>query len=202
MTTDPATDTGTAAHPGLLFDLLQSSPPNTGLLALCAAGLGLALLAWWRRGRRGQATGTPRFFAAALALVVAGCCVSLWDHHRLGVALRLGQVQVVEGLLQSHAVQHRARYNPSSKRYDRSVAESFYVGDVAFGFVRDGSVPGFTNSGDSPLALANGETLRVHYVEDTPGDFASRRILRLERLAGPAPATLAATGSWLLPVRP
>jgi hypothetical protein len=90
-------------------------------------------------------------------------------------------------------VEQRARYNSSTKRYDRSTSESFYVGEVPFGFIRDASAAGYTNSGDEPLAFVPGETLRVHYVEDTPGEFDSRRIVRLERArqlgpvaAGPA----------------
>jgi hypothetical protein len=53
---------------------------------------------------------------------------------------------------------------------------------VPFGFVRDASVAGYTNSGVEPLVFAQGDMLRVHCVEDTPGDFDSRRILRLQRL--------------------
>lgn len=189
------------AHPPdeLLFDLAQQGPPNTGWLAASAVALGLALFTLWRRRRQGRPLGTPGFFAGACALVVAVTALSVWDHHRLLAALAHEQVQVVQGPLQSYTVQPRARYNPSSKRYDRSVAESFYVGDVAFGFVRDASVAGYTNSGDAPLAFVDGQVLRVHYVEDTPGDFASRRILRLERL--PAPGHLAAAGAATHPVR-
>lgn len=179
-----------------LFDLTHQGPPNTGWLAASAIALVLALgtIAWRRRA--GRAVGVAGFFAVAFGVVLGVTGLSVWDHHRLRVALHEGSVRVAEGVLQSHTVQHRAHYNFSSKRYDRSIAESFYVGPVAFGFIRDGSVAGFTNSGDRPLALVNGETLRLHYVEDAPGDFASRRIVRLERRRGGHPA---AASPWVGP---
>lgn len=168
----------------LLFDLSREGPPNTGWLGASAAALAVALAVLWRRRRQGRPIGTPAFFAAAFGLVLAVTALSVWDHDRLRAALRDGRTQVAEGPLQSHSVQHRAHYNTTSKRYDRSIAESFYVGTVAFGFVRDASTAGYTNSGREPLAFAPGTVLRVHYVEDDPADFASRRIVRLERLRG------------------
>jgi hypothetical protein len=180
MTTDIAYET--------LYDLALQGPPNTGWLAASAVALVLALAVTWRRRRQRGKLGVPGFFAAAFALMVFATAFSLWDHHRLQAALSEGRTVVVEGVLQSYDVQHRAHYNSSSKRYDRSIAESFYVGPVPFGFIRDASVAGYTNSGDEPLIFAPGDLLRVHYVEDTPGAFDSRRILRLQRLRAPLPA--------------
>ena len=175
----------------LLFDIAQVGPPNTGFLTASAVALVVALAVWLRRRRQGTGTAMPRFFAAAMTLVLAVTAFSVWDHQRLQAALKGGQTLVAEGALQSYSVQHRATYNPTSKRYDRSVAESFYVGAVAFGFVRDASAAGYTNSGAEPHAFVQGETLRVHYIEDEPGDFASRRIVRLERLPAAGPARVA-----------
>jgi hypothetical protein len=176
----------------LLFDIRLVSPPNTGFLAASAIGLVVALGLWLWRRHQGKNSVLPRFFVAAMTVMLAVTTLSVWDHHRMQAALQGGQTRVAEGALQSYSVQHRAAYNPSSKRYDRSVAESFYVGAVAFGFVRDTSAAGYTNSGTEPLVFVPGEALRVHYIEDKPGDFASRRIVRLERLpaAGPAPAAV------------
>jgi len=165
-----------------LYDLALQGPPNTVWLAISALGLLIALVALWRRRGRKDKLAMPRFFAGASALMLLVTAASVWDHQRLLAALNEGRTQVVEGALMSYGVQHRATWNSSSKRYDRSIAESFYVGDVPFGFIRDGSVAGYTNSGEEPLLFEPGETLRVHYVEDTPGEFDSRRILRLERL--------------------
>ncbi|MEO8297807.1 MAG: hypothetical protein ABI574_08365 [Burkholderiales bacterium] len=169
-----------------LYDLAQVDPPNLLFLALSAVAFAVALGALIVRRRKGQKLNVAVFFTAAFALVLAVSVLSVWDHHRLQQALRDGHSLVVQGLLQSHTVQQRAAYNPSTKRYDRSIAESFYIADVPFGFVRDGSAAGFTNSGDAVVELVNGQVLRVRYVEDTPGDFASRRILRVERLVVPA----------------
>lgn len=185
----------------MLFDLVTEGPPNTGWLAASAVALAVALAVLWRYRQRGQPTGTPRFFAAAFALVLVVTGLSAWDHHRLSAALREGRTQVVEGPMESHRVLQHADYNPSTKRYDRRTEESFYVGPVPFGFFRDASVPGFTNSGDRPVSFARGQTLRVHYVEDTPGDFASRRILRLERRR-PGTAAAANDRGDPLPPRP
>lgn len=179
-----------------LYDIALQGPPNTGWLAASAVALVMALAVQWRRRRRGGSLVAPRFFAAAFALMLVVTSLSVWDHHRLQAALREGRALVAEGTLRSHGVQQRARYNASTKRYDRSVSESFYVGAVSFGFIRDASAAGYTNSGAEPLVFSDGETLRVHYVEDPPGGFDSRRIVRLERrlgpvLAGTQPAGLA-----------
>lgn len=168
-----------------LYDLALQGPPNTGWLVASAVALAAALVVLWRRRQQRQGLGVRCFFAGASALMLLATGLSVRDHQRLQAALREGRALVVEGALQSYGVQHRAEYNTSTKRYDRSIAESFYVGAVPFGFIRDASVAGYTNSGDAPLAFAPGETLRVHYVEDTPGEFDSRRIVRLERLRMP-----------------
>lgn len=179
-----------------LYDIALQGPPNTGWLVASAVALVIALaLHWRRRRRRGHGLGATRFFAAAFALMLAVTGLSVWDHHRLQAALREGRALVVEGTLQSYGVEQRARYNASSKRYDRSISESFYVGAIPFGFIRDASAAGFTNSGDEPLSFENGETLRLHYVEDPPGGFDSRRILRVERRRPPRVAE-AGTRGW------
>lgn len=181
----------------MLYDVALQSAPNTGWLAACAVVLAVTLVLLWRRRRGGREPGAARWLAGGSALMLLVSGLSVWDHQRLHAALREGRALVVEGTLLSYDVQHRARYNSSTRRYDRSVAESFYVGAVPFGFVRDASVAGYTNSGDTPLAFTPGETLRVHYVEDVPGEFDSRRILRVERLrdagvqaVSPGPAAL------------
>ena len=89
-------------------------------------------------------------------------------------ALQAGRVQVAQGVVQSHEITPRASWNSHSKRYDRSTWEAFLVGDVAFGFARDGSAVAFTNGKNRPLVLADGEVLRVHFVEQTPSEYASR----------------------------
>jgi hypothetical protein len=182
----------------MLYDLSLQGPPNTEWLAASAVALAIALVVLWRRRQRGANLSVPGFFAASFGLMAFVTAFSVWDHYRLQSALVEGRVEVVEGALQSYGVEHRAHYNSSTKRYDRSVAESFYVADVSFGFIRDASVAGYTNSGDEPLSFVQGQTLRVHYVEDPPGGFEGRRILRLERrrLPGPmaaGPAALAAS---------
>ncbi|MGA0609340.1 hypothetical protein [Caldimonas sp. KR1-144] len=185
---DPTPTSHRAAAYDTLYDLALQGPPNTGWLVASAVALVVALVVLWRRRRQRHGLGVRCFFTGASALILLATGFSVWDHQRLQAALREGQTLVVEGALQSYSVQHRAEYNSSTKRYDRSIAESFYVGAVPFGFIRDASVAGYTNSGDEPLNFAQGETLRVHYVEDAPGEFDSRRIVRLERLRLPNPS--------------
>jgi hypothetical protein len=182
-----------------LYDIALQGPPNTLWLAISAAVLVIALLLVWRRRRRGQRFGMPGFMVLAFGLLLGVTGLSHWDHQRLQQALREGRTQVAEGTLQSYSVQQRAHYNSSSKRYDRSIAESFYVGEVPFGFVRDASAAGYTNSGASPQQFEPGQVLRVHYVEDAPADFASRRILRLERLRLAGTRLAASVGSAARP---
>ena len=58
-------------------------------------------------------------------------------------------------------------------------------GDTAFGFTQDASSVGFRNAEEPRITLRDGEWLRLHYVEDEEGEFAQRRILRLERARPP-----------------
>lgn len=171
-----------------LYDITQEAPPDLLWLALSVLVLLVAVPRLARRLARREGAGAAGIVVLGGVLVGAATALSAWDHHRLQAALRDGRVQVAEGPLLSHEVQERAEYNGSTKRYDRSTAESFYVGEVPFGFVRRGSVPGYTNAGATPLVFTPGERLRVHYVEDAPGDFASRRIVRLERVRRPGQA--------------
>ena len=164
----------------VLFEMASLSWQRDPWLALGAVLLLLALAALWWAQRRGKPLLLPRFFVIAAFVVVAATSLALWDHQRLVKALEGGQALVVEGLVQSHSVKESASYNGNSKRYDRRMWESFYVGPVAFGFDRYAPGPGFANS-DEEVELDDGDVLRVHYVEDSPGDFASRRIVRLER---------------------
>lgn len=166
-----------------LYDIAREGPPNIAWIAFSAVVLCVVVPLAWRRRTRGQGWGLAGFVALGFGLMLGVAGLSVWDHHRLQAALSEGRAQVVEGPLQSYGVQPRARWNPNSKRYDRSIAESFYVGPVPFGFVRDASAAGYTNSGSPPLAFQPGEMLRLHYVEDAPDDFASRRIVRVERLS-------------------
>jgi hypothetical protein len=177
-----------------LYDLPSLGWQHGPLLAGGTLVLGLALVALWRQRSQGLPQAMAGFFVAVGLVmdVVAG--LAWWETQLLAADLHSGKAQVVQGPVQSHEVRQRASWNASSKRYDRSTWEAFLVGEVAFGFTRDGSAVGFTNGTGTPLALADGDVLRVHFVEQTPGDFASRRILKLERQRGSRSAALAQHG--------
>lgn len=164
-----------------LFELPQQGWLLGPLLAAGAVVLPLALGALLWQRRRGRTLVLPGFFVVVGLLLPVLAGLGWWEQRLLLADLQDGRARIAEGVVQSHAVTPRAVWNTSSKRYDRSTWEAFFVGDTAFGFTRDGSAAGFTNGSATPLVLADGDVLRVHYVEATPGDFASRRILRLAR---------------------
>ena len=162
-----------------------------GLWFVLGGAVALFALLWVRRARsRGARTGAA-WMMVAIGLVAAlgGGGVALWDHHRLLAELQAGRARVAEGVIVSHTVEtvRRRNYNAST-RYDTSIWEAFRVGDVAFGFYRGNSPVGFRNADADRIELRDGLLVRVHYVEDVPGDFAQRRILRVE-LAQLATAT-------------
>jgi hypothetical protein len=164
-----------------LFDLASLGWQHGPMLAIGSAVLAGALGLLWLQRRRGRSQVLPAFFVAAGLVLQIVAALAWWETDLLLADLRSAKAQVATGVVQSHEVKQRASWNANSKRYDRSTWEAFLVGELAFGFTRGGAAVGFTNGGSPPLALRDGELLRVHYVEQTPGDFASRRILKLER---------------------
>ena len=163
-----------------------------GLWFAFGGAVALVGLLWVRRARRRGAPAGAAWMMFAIGLVagLGGGGVPLWDHHRLLAELEAGRAQVAEGPIASHTVELvRRRQHNNFHRYDSSTWEAFRVADVAFGFYRGSSPVGFINSDADRVELRDGMTVRVHYVEDVPGDFAQRRILRLEvaRVATAAP---------------
>lgn len=169
----------------LLYDIGQQAFQDGPWLLAAGTGVLVAVLAWWRQRRRGQPAGVQAFFIAFAGAALLGVTLTAWDHARLVGHLQAGRVLVAEGPVLAHALQDTARWNHSSKRYDRSTWESFHVGSTAFVYRRGGGV-GFHNGGDTPVAIHDGQQLRVHYVEDVDGDRSQRRIVRLERLCAAA----------------
>lgn len=166
----------------LIYDISQVGYRDGHWFYIATAVLLFAL--WLRlRQRRTGAKGMPPGFVACMGLVLmAFGVVPLWDHHRLQGHLQAGRTQVAEGLVTSHSVEVIRKRRPGENRYDTSTWEAFRIGDVAFGFYRGDSPVGFLNSGSDTVDLHDGQYLRAHYYEDVEGDFAHRRILRLERV--------------------
>lgn len=169
----------------LLFDLGQQPRSDWPWLLIGLAVMAGAALGLWRQRVRGQRSAGPGFFLVFGAFCLAAGLVPIWDRHRLLQALQSGQVRVAEGRVSSHGVELLTRYDSASKRWRRSHWEAFRVGDTAFGFTQDASSVGFRNAEEPRIALRDGEWLRLHYVEDVEGEFAQRRILRLERTRPP-----------------
>lgn len=151
--------------------------PIGGALLLVALGLWL-----WQR-RRGKRSPVPVFVGITglfLSFGVAG--VSLWDHNRLVAEFNAGRAHVVEGVVVGHRIDVTHTRRSSGSGYDRHVWEVFLVGDVAFGYRTNGAGRvGFSNGTAEPIDIRDGQRLRVHYVEDVPGEYTERRIVRLER---------------------
>lgn len=149
-------------------------------IGLVALGLWLWPRLWHKR--RQQRHVLPGFLALmGLVASVGAGGVPLWDHHRLMAEFNAGRALVVEGVVSSHSVQEHATRRHDGKGYDRRTWESFRVGEVAFGFDHKASpVSSFMHEVHA-APLANGQRLRVHYVDDVPGDYSQRRIVRVER---------------------
>ena len=162
-----------------------------GLWFAFGGALVLVAVFWMRRAwRRGAGTGAAwMLLVMGLVAALGGGGVALWDHQRLVAELQAGRALVAEGTVVSHTVERVSRRRHNAAGYDTSTWEAFRVGDVAFGFYRGTSPVGFRNAEPERLELHDGMKLRVHYVEDVPGEFAQRRIVLLEvaRMATAAP---------------
>ena len=166
----------------VLYDISKVGYRDDHWFYIAAAVLLLALLSWRHQRRTGRQV-LPAGFVAIMGLVlVAFGAIPLWDHHRLLAHLEAGRTQVAEGTVSSHSVEVIRKRRPGENKYDTSTWEAFRIGEVAFGFYRGDSPVGFLNSGSDAVELHDGQHLRAHYYEDVEGDFAHRRILRLERV--------------------
>ncbi len=170
----------------LLYDISTVGYRDGHWFYIAAAVLLFALLLRLRQRahlqKYGNKGGMPAGFIACMGLVlVAFGAIPLWDHHRLLGHLQAGHARVAEGVVTSHSVQVIRTRRHNSSGYDSATWESFRIGEVAFGFYRGDSPVGFLNSGRETAELRDGQVLRAHYFEDVAGDYAHRRILRLER---------------------
>lgn len=147
-------------------------------LGLLALALGLQL---WAR-RRGQKSFMAIVTAIAAALAGGlGYGLGVWDQQRLAARLRSGNVLQVQGAVSAHQQWRQdvgSSSNSSARRYTNF--ETITVGGVAFIWSPGELQAAFSNAQTPPLALKDGLTLRVSYVEDVPGKAHERRILRLE----------------------
>jgi hypothetical protein len=172
-----------------VYELAAGAPPHEvwwggGALLMAAGVVGAR-----RALRRGRAPGAARLLAAmGLLCALLGGLLPMWDQARLQAALDEGRARVAEGPVSGHVVEVVARRRPGkdATKVDRRTWEAFNVGTTPFGYYRNAGAVGFRNGGGEQ-AFADGQWLRVHYVEDEPGDFAQRRIVRLERAAAPPP---------------
>lgn len=165
-----------------LFDLGEYGYRDGLWWAIGGALALVALVLHLRQRRHGGGNVLPVFLGLmGLVSSVGAGGVPLWDHHRLLAEYNAGRARVVEGTVSSHRVEQVATRRASGSGYDRSTWESFEVAGVAFAFDRSPSAVGFRNQFERPVELHDGQRLRVHFVEDVPGDRTQRRIVRLER---------------------
>lgn len=166
-----------------VFDLAAQPTGHAAWWAIGAVVVGVALAARWRARRRGRSAGATGFLVAlGIAIALLGGALPMWDRARLLDALVDGRARVAEGFVTSHEVTevaHRVA-GKDTTRTQRLAWEAFFVGAEPFGYYRDATAVGFRNSGAARFALADGQRLRVHFVEDVEGDYSQRRILRIE----------------------
>lgn len=156
-------------------------------IALAPLALALLLQIWAWRQKRGS------FFAkilAVFAMLIAGLGygMNIWDHNRLAAKLASGDVLKVAGPVVGHQIWKQDVTN-IKRDIGRSYNywETIYVGGVAFTWAPGALEAAFTNAKPAAVDLRDGLTVRIHYVEDVPGQAHQRRIVRLEVADTPPP---------------
>jgi hypothetical protein len=147
-------------------------------LAPLALALLLQIRAWLQK--RGS------FFAkilAVFAMLIAGLGygMNIWDHNRLAAKLADGDVLKVAGPVIGHQI-----WKEDVTNIKRDIGRSYNhwetinVGGVAFIWAPGALEAAFTNAKPTVVDLRDGLVVRIHYIEDVPGQAHQRRIVRLE----------------------
>ena len=137
-----------------------------------------------------------------LLLLLIAFVLPVMDFHHVQAAARAPEIKTVEGQISNHSRVTERRFTGTSRgvgvttthNYRTVTTESFHAGNVWFWFDVGGfpSTASFTNAGDPPWGLANGQRVRIRYFED-PWYQGQRRIVRIE--AAPAAWQPGASGT-------
>lgn len=162
----------------LVYDLAQQDRARSIDIAYAIGTvLVVALLWWWPRLR------WARWGSLVALVLLAVLGLRAWEQHTLLAALRDGRATVVQGPVQDAARELRTWKRTGESAWRRTTAEAITVAGVRFGWTQDADAPGFRNLGAPEWTPADGDVLRVHFVETAGDDPMARRIVRLERLA-------------------
>lgn len=173
----------------LLFDAMTIRFDGYVMLLLPAAALAVMIYNMLRGGKRSwvfiMGGVTILLFLLVYVLPIA-------DLHHVQSAAQASDVKTVEGLISNHSRVTEERFTGTSRgmgvstthNYRTVTTESFYVGQTWFWFEVYGfpSEASFTNSGDPPITLKNGQRVRVSYFDDPWYDQA--RITKMVMLDG------------------
>jgi hypothetical protein len=161
----------------LIYDVAETSTaPFVSLVWGLGPGIAGAIWAAWLR-RRGLALHAGvwiLFIACALLLGVS----FLSRLEQQSIVART-DAKTVEGPVTGHWEKRERRY----RQNDYANWEGFFVGGVAFMYVRNVEQNYFHNGGDNTGAIADGVVLRLKYVEEKDGDTVYNHIVRVERAA-------------------
>ncbi|MBO9576425.1 MAG: hypothetical protein J7494_11850 [Sphingobium sp.] len=169
-----------------LFDATTLSFSQYEMLLLPGAALLATIFA--------VARGTARKWhfilgGVTLLLFLLAFVLPVADYHHVQSAARAAGIETVEGVISDHSRVTERRFTGTSRgvgvttthNYRTVTTESFHVGTVWFWFDVGGfpSTASFTNAGDPPWRLANGQRVRIRYFED-PWYQGQRRITKIE----------------------
>ncbi len=169
-----------------LFDATTVSFAQYEMLLFPAAALLVTIVVIVRGGARKW-----RFIlgGVTLLLFLLTFVLPLADHLHVQSAAASADIKTVEGAISDHSRVTERRFMGTSRgvgvttshNYRTVTTESFHVGQTWFWFEVGGFPSGasFTNAGDPPRGLVNGQRVRIRYFED-PWYQGQKRIVRLE----------------------
>jgi len=124
-----------------------------------------------------------------LLLVLLTVVLPFADHHHVLSVADSADIKTVEGVISDHSRVTERRFMGTSRgvgvttshNYRTVTTEAFHVGQTWFWFEVGGFPSGasFTNAGDPPWGLVNGQRVRIRYFED-PWYQGQKRIVRIE----------------------
>ncbi|MBO9499977.1 MAG: hypothetical protein J7483_11025 [Novosphingobium sp.] len=147
-----------------------------------------ALIAFVMAARGARRRWVIGMAALSLFLFALVFLLPLADHMHVQAAAKGPDIKTIEGVISDHSRVTERRFTGTSSgvgvttthNYRTVTTESFHVGPVWFWFDVNGfpSAASFTNAGDQPWRLANGQHVRISYFEDSWYQ-GQRRITRI-----------------------
>ncbi|HEY1125591.1 MAG TPA: hypothetical protein VGE65_08150, partial [Sphingobium sp.] len=169
-----------------LFDAATVPFAQYEMLLFPGAALLVTVFVFIRGGARKWRFILP---GVTLLLFLLTFILPLADHHHVQSMAASADIKTVEGVISDHSRVTERRFMGTSRgvgvttshNYRTVTTESFHVGQTWFWFEVGGFPSGasFTNAGDAPWGLVNGQRVRIRYFED-PWYQGQKRIVRLD----------------------